>query len=75
MVRDIVYPEAQLALRHLEAGRHAPQGARRQPLNDLGWNATIDLETGIRTTYQWFLDQQALDGELRGFAEAQAGVA
>ncbi len=29
MVRDIVYPEAELRLRHHQARRHAPQGARR----------------------------------------------
>lgn len=25
-------------------------------LSSLGWNAAIDLETGLRETYQWFLD-------------------
>src|SRR4029077_279592 len=25
-------------------------------LKRLGWEPTIDLETGLRTTYQWFLD-------------------
>ncbi len=27
-------------------------------LNSLGWNAAIDLETGLHKTYQWFLDNQ-----------------
>ncbi len=35
-------------------------------LNDLGWTAKTDLETGIRSTYQWFLDQQAANVDLRG---------
>jgi GDP-L-fucose synthase len=27
-------------------------------LSSLGWNSSIDLETGLRETYQWFLDNQ-----------------
>lgn len=25
-------------------------------LNDLGWKATIDLETGLKSTYQWYIE-------------------
>ena len=28
-------------------------------LRDLGWAPQIDLDTGLRTTYQWYLDQVA----------------
>jgi len=28
-------------------------------LNSLGWNPTISLEDGIRTTYEWYLQNQA----------------
>ena len=35
-------------------------------LTGTGWKASIDLDTGIRSTYQWFLDQEAGDHELRG---------
>ncbi|NGM86011.1 GDP-L-fucose synthase [Parapusillimonas sp. SGNA-6] len=27
-------------------------------LNDLGWKASIDLEEGLRSAYQWFLENQ-----------------
>lgn len=27
-------------------------------LSSLGWNSSIDLETGLRETYKWFLDNQ-----------------
>jgi GDP-L-fucose synthase len=58
-VRDAVYPEAQL---RFDATK--PDGTPRKlldvsRLNDLGWSATTDLDTGIRTTYDWFLAQEA----------------
>ena len=70
MVRDIVCPDATLRF-----DTSKPDGTPRKvldvtKLNDLGWTAKIDLETGIRTTYQWFLDQQASNAELRGVDEA-----
>ena len=27
-------------------------------LADMGWKASVDLENGVRETYQWFLDNQ-----------------
>jgi GDP-L-fucose synthase len=35
-------------------------------LRELGWTPSIDLDTGIRTTYQWFLDQEARHVARRG---------
>ena len=40
-----------------------PDGAPRKLMNvsrlaDLGWEASIELEDGLATTYQWFLDNQ-----------------
>ena len=66
MVRDIVCPDATLRF-----DTSKPDGTPRKvldvtKLNDLGWTAKIDLESGIRSTYQWFLDQQASDTEMRG---------
>lgn len=34
-------------------------------LKRLGWEPTIDLATGLRTTYQWFLDQSRNHGTSR----------
>ena len=41
-----------------------PDGAPRKlvdtsRINDLGWRAGISLEEGIKSTYQWFLDNEA----------------
>ena len=72
MVRDIVCPDATLRF-----DTSKPDGTPRKvldvtKLNELGWEAKIDLETGIRSTYQWFLDQQAAGDDLRGIATAAA---
>jgi nucleoside-diphosphate-sugar epimerase len=32
-----------------------------------GWTPKIDLDTGLRETYRWFLQQQAASLTLRGF--------
>jgi GDP-L-fucose synthase len=66
LVRDIVCPNATLRF-----DTSKPDGTPRKVLDvtkltDLGWSPSIDLEAGIRTTYQWFLDQQASDTEMRG---------
>lgn len=48
-----------------------PDGAPRKlmnvsRLNDMGWRARIGLDHGIKTTYQWFLNNQ---GAMRGSAQ------
>ncbi len=73
-VRDIVNPAATLKF-----DSSKPDGTPRKvldvsKLNDLGWSPAIDLDTGIRTTYAWFLEQQRTNSELRGI-DAPADVA
>ena len=65
-VRDVVNPDAELVW---DASK--PDGTPRKLLDvsrlrALGWAPTIELDDGLRSTYQWFLDQVASDGALRG---------
>ena len=69
-VRDLVYPRAQLRF-----DTSKPDGTPRKVLDvtrltNTGWQPSIDLDTGIATTYQWFLDQHAAHHELRGMQTA-----
>ncbi len=57
LVRDIVYPAAELVF-----DPSKPDGTPRKVLdvsrlNSLGWRARITLREGIQETYAWFLDQ------------------
>ena len=74
-VRDIVCPAATLRF-----DTSKPDGTPRKvldvtKLNDLGWSPSIDLDTGIRTTYRWFLDQQAVHAGLRGIDDPVVAAA
>jgi len=65
-VRDVVYPEADLRF-----DTSKPDGTPRKVLDvsklrNLGWSPAIDLDAGIRATYEWFLGQQAAHADLRG---------
>ncbi len=65
-VRDIVCPEAVLRF-----DSSKPDGMPRKvldtsKLNALGWEPSIDLDTGIASTYAWFVDRIANELELRG---------
>jgi GDP-L-fucose synthase len=65
-VRDVVCPEATLRF-----DTSKPDGTPRKVLDvtklrNVGWSPSIDLDSGIRSTYQWFLDQQAASTHLRG---------
>ncbi|MBV7395640.1 GDP-L-fucose synthase [Mameliella sediminis] len=47
----------------IELDRTKPDGTMRKLMDvsrlaDMGWKASIDLENGVRETYQWFLDNQ-----------------
>jgi GDP-L-fucose synthase len=69
-VRDIVYPQADLVFDTTK-----PDGTPRKVLDvtrlhNTGWTPRYDLDTGIRTTYQWFLDQHAAHANLRGIESA-----
>ena len=68
LVREAIYPQATLRF-----DTSKPDGTPRKVvdvtrLRATGWQGSIDLADGIRRTYQWFLDQQARNGELRGIA-------
>jgi GDP-L-fucose synthase len=71
MVRDIVYPEAEL---RFDASK--PDGTPRKVLDvtrlhALGWQASTPLREGVERTYQWFLEHQ---GEtIRGVEPAVVG--
>jgi len=65
-IRDIVCSDARLRF-----DTSKPDGTPRKVLDvtrlrDLGWSPKFDLDTGIRTTYQWFLEQIADHHDLRG---------
>jgi len=74
-VRDVVYPEAELVF-----DTSKPDGTPRKVLDisrlrALGWSPSITLDDGIRSTYEWFLDEQDASRSLRGVDgvdEAQA---
>lgn len=56
MVRDVVFPRAQL-----EFDASKPDGAPRKQLDvtrlhNLGWRHAIALRPGIESTYQWYLE-------------------
>jgi GDP-L-fucose synthase len=58
LVRDVVYPEAQLVF-----DTSKPDGMPRKlldvsRLHALGWRHRIELADGIRSTYDWFLTHQ-----------------
>jgi GDP-L-fucose synthase len=62
MVRDIVYPRAELRFDPAK-----PDGTPRKlldvsRLHDLGWSHRIALRDGVESTYRWFLEHQ---GEVR----------
>ena len=74
-VRDVVHPDAELLF-----DTSKPDGTPRKVLDvtrlhETGWSAKIDLDSGIRTTYQWFLDQQAAHADLRGIDGVSATAA
>jgi len=76
MVAEVVHPEARLVF-----DRTKPDGTPRKLLNvdrleSLGWQASVPLHKGIRSTYKWYLAQlEPGGGGLRGVAAAAAGAA
>jgi GDP-L-fucose synthase len=69
-IRDVVNPQARLVF---DASK--PDGTPRKVLDvsrlkNLGWFPQYDLDAGIRSTYDWFVAQEAMEGELRGMQES-----
>lgn len=65
-IRDVVFPEAELKF-----DTSKPDGTPRKVLDvtrlrDLGWSPSYDLDRGIRSTYEWFLQQQTSKTAMRG---------
>jgi GDP-L-fucose synthase len=60
LVASIIHPDAQLVF-----DTSKPDGTPRKlldvtKLHDLGWHHTVELADGIRTTYDWFLQNHEL---------------
>lgn len=60
-VREVVHPEARLVFDPAK-----PDGMPRKVLDvgklrSLGWSPRYDLESGIRETYRWFVDQEPIN--------------
>jgi GDP-L-fucose synthase len=73
-IRALVYPKAAL---RFDTSR--PDGTPRKMLDvsrleATGWKPTIDLDTGLRETYQWFLDQEAANVTMRGIGSLAAAA-
>ena len=69
-VRRVVHPDAELVFDSTK-----PDGTPRKVLDvsklrGLGWSPSVELDAGIATTYQWFLDQQSANAQLRGIGLA-----
>jgi GDP-L-fucose synthase len=65
-IRDLVNPDATIVW-----DDSMPDGTPRKLLDvsrlrALGWEPTIDLASGISSTYEWFLDRLGHDAALRG---------
>jgi GDP-L-fucose synthase len=65
-IRDVVHPQAEMRF-----DTSKPDGTPRKMLDvtrlrETGWAASIDLDAGIRSTYDWFLAAQEADQSLRG---------
>ena len=68
-IRDLVYPGAQL-----DFDTSKPDGTPRKvldvsKLSATGWQPSITLDEGLRTTYDWFLKETAQHTHLRGIDE------
>ncbi|MDA2966988.1 MAG: GDP-L-fucose synthase [Actinomycetota bacterium] len=68
-VRDVVYPAAELRF-----DTSKPDGTPRKVLdvsrlNNLGWSPSYTLDSGLASTYQWFLEQQDSHTAMRGMKQ------
>ena len=65
-IRQVVYPAAELRF-----DTSKPDGTPRKVLdvtrlNNLGWSPSYTLDSGLASTYQWFLDQRDSHTAMRG---------
>ncbi|MSZ37255.1 MAG: NAD-dependent epimerase/dehydratase family protein [Actinobacteria bacterium] len=65
-VRQVVYPAAELRF-----DTSKPDGTPRKVLDvtrlkNLGWSQSYSLDSGLASTYQWFLDQRDSHTAMRG---------
>ena len=72
-IRDLVHPTAELRFDTTK-----PDGMPRKVLDvtrlrGTGWAPTIDLDSGVASTYQWFCENADAPGALRGLDAAVAG--
>ena len=68
-VRDVVYPAAEL-----QFDTSKPDGTPRKVLdvsrlNNLGWSPSYTLDSGLASTYPWFLEQQDSHTAMRGMKQ------
>jgi len=73
LVRDIVYPAAELAFDTSKPDGMARKVLDVSKLRSLRWSPPIGLEDGIRSTYQWFLGAVQAD-EVRGREQLPAAT-
>ena len=59
LVADIVYPEARLVFDPTKPDGTPQKLLDVSFLHDVGWRHKIELRDGIKSTYDWFLDNQA----------------
>jgi GDP-L-fucose synthase len=64
-IRDVVHPTAKLTFDTSKPDGTPYKVLDVSKLTGTGWKASID--TGIRTTYAWFLDQLQHRAALRGY--------
>ncbi|MEM6793220.1 MAG: GDP-L-fucose synthase [Acidobacteriota bacterium] len=74
-IRDLVHPEGRLVF-----DTSKPDGTPRKlldvsKLKALGWSPKIDLDQGIRTSYEWFLESRGAAAAPEGAAQAPATAA
>jgi GDP-L-fucose synthase len=74
LIRSVVYPDARLRF-----DSSKPDGTPRKVLDvtklrALGWSPEISLEDGVRATYRWFLENEALNQPMRGIERSGAAV-
>jgi GDP-L-fucose synthase len=71
-VRDLVHPEGEMVF-----DTSKPDGTPRKVLDvsklaATGWTPNYDLDSGLKMTYEWFLQQVAGEGGLRGIGALPA---